>query len=491
MKKITSKNKILFFSVFYTVLFLVLIFIFPLSTLASPEENIAEMEARKTIPIQSNEFINWPIGPIIGAEGAILIEPNSNTILYSKNCNKKLYPASTTKILTAILIIENCDLNETITFSKNAIDSVSWNDSNMNACIGDQITVQEALYAILVGSANEAAYAMAEHISGDVSSFSDLMNEKAKELGCLNSHFTNPSGLHCDNHYTTAYDLALIAKEFFKYDFLCKLSSTFSYEIPSSNFEKEPTLLYTKNKLLPNREYYYPSLVGSKTGYTGPARQTLVSCAQKNGMSLICVILKEEAPFQFEDTVSLFNYGFNNFSNIPIAENESNYKFSFSEPFQCEYSILGDTTALLSCDDKYYVTLPNSASFNNLSSEIILEIDPKTDSRNNYSNVLAHINYYYYSSLVGFLPIHIEEPSPQIVWPDNSIFIEKENALPKENKIYYFQLETVIFAIVLIVGSLLLATFLKNLFFNDLISKSRKGRKRRRKSNSPYKSFKF
>jgi len=489
MKNMTKKITLTFISFFSIILLFG--FLFPLQVVASSEEMLAEMETRKELPVQSNEFMNWPIGPQIGAQGAILFEANSNTILYSKNCNERLYPASTTKILTSILIMENCNLDEVITFSKEAIDSISWDDSNMGASIGDQITVEQALYAILVGSANEAAYAMAEYISGDIDSFAILMNEKAKELGCLNSHFSNPSGLHNDSHYTTAYDLSLIAKEFFKYDFLCKLSSTYSYEIFSSTAENDSSFLYTKNKLLSNREYAYPDLVGSKTGYTSLARQTLVSCAQKNGMSLICVVLRDEAPYQFEDTISLFDYGFSNFTNISIAENETNYQFSFSEPFQCDYSVFGDTTPLVTYDSQYNVTLPISANFSNLNSEIDLNLDSGNYYNRSFSNTLAHITYYYYGTYVGYLPINFEKVVSNKTALSNLNTTEDVTFFSDNSNVCYIQLKKIFFIILLIFIPLLFLSYLKTLFFNTYISKKRTHYKHKRKSSSPYKSIKF
>jgi D-alanyl-D-alanine carboxypeptidase len=469
---------------------------------AASEEQIAEMEARKELPIQSNEQENWPVGPALGAQAALLIEANSNTILYAKNIDEILYPASTTKMLTGILIMEHCELNETMTFSTKAIESIRWGDSNMGANIGDELTVDQALHAILIGSANEAAYAMAEHISGDVDSFANLMNEKAKELGCKNTHFTNPSGLPDEDHYTTAYDLAVIAKEFFSYDYLCKISSTYSYEIPPQESEEpleaidpenpdeilepEPTILRTKNKLLPNKEYAYDGLVGSKTGYTGDARQTLVSCARKDGMSLICVILKEESPFQFEDTVTLFNYGFSNFTNIPISTNETNYQFNFSVPFQSSYAIYGDAAPLISLSDKPYVTIPKISTFTSLESKIIFSSDFEDSTE-----PIAYIDYYYHGSSVGMLPISLEEHSSDYIVNHNSFFIENETDYYENNPSYYIQLDKIFFYIMIVVLPLVIIINLFSFFFKGSSSRFRKRMHRKRKSSSPYKKFRF
>lgn len=495
--KLKINNMIIYFS-----LFLLLSLSFSSPVYAATDEQLAEMEARKELEIQSNELEGWPDGPAIGAEGAILIEANSNTILYSKNIHEKLYPASTTKMLTAILIMEHCDLNETMTFSTKAIESIRWGDSNMGANIGDELTVDQALHAILIGSANEAAYAMAEHISGDVESFADLMNEKAKELGCENSHFTNPSGLPDENHYTSAYDLSLIAKEFFSYDYLCKISSTYSCEIPPSESdmeeflaaedtddpieELEPTILHTKNKLLPDKEYAYDGLVGSKTGYTGDARQTLVSCARKDGMSLICVILKEESPYQFEDTVTLFNYGFSNFYNVPISANETKYQFDLSVPFQSNYSIYGDTSPLITFKNSPYVTIPRLSSFSNLESEIIFSSNNKDGTE-----PIAYIDYSYYGFPVGVLPISLEQYASDYISTENSFFIESETDYYDVTPSYYIQLDHIFIYLIITILPLLFIINLFSIFFKGSSSRFRKKMRRKRKSSSPYKTFHF
>ena len=187
----------------------------------------AEAQERKNLPVESNQIPNWPSGPEIGAESAILMEVNTGTVLYSKNIHAKLYPASITKILTALIAAESCDMNEMVTFSSDAIHSINWReDANMGINAGDSITMEQCLYGLLVGSANEVAYAIAEHISGEgnVEAFSEIMNKKAKELGCTDSNFITSNGIHDENHYTSAHDMAIIAQAFFSNEMLAKMS---------------------------------------------------------------------------------------------------------------------------------------------------------------------------------------------------------------------------------------------------------------------------
>lgn len=268
------------------------------SSLTASASSDAELrlETHRAMDIQSNEIQNWPTGPVVGAESAILMEAETGTILYEKNIHEKLYPASVTKILTCLIGAEQCQMDEDVVVSHDAVFSIPRNSSNIGLDEGEVITVEQCMYGILVASANEAANALAEHISGSMEEFVKLMNQRAAELGCENSHFVTTNGLHDDQHYTSPYDLALIARKFFDNELLCKMSSTPTYHIPQSPTQPDDDLYAnTHNKLLfPGGKYNYEYLVGSKTGFTQDSRQTLVSCAEKDGMKLICVVMREE-----------------------------------------------------------------------------------------------------------------------------------------------------------------------------------------------------
>lgn len=354
---------------------------------------MAEAENRKSLPVQTNNIANWPVGPAIGAEGAILLEANTGTILYAKNIDEELYPASTTKIMTCLLAVENCQLDETVTFSHEAIYSIERGSSNIGMDEGQSITMQQALQGILILSANEVANAVGEHVAGSSEEFVKMMNDRVEEMGLKHTHFANPHGLYRDDHYTSAYDLAMIAREFFSHEVLATISST-----PICTFEATPTQpdsfsIRTKNKLVKGAKYEYPYLVGSKTGYTSEARETLVSCAQKNNMRLICVILKEESPYQFTDTVALFNYGFDNFKMYNIAENEKSYTVGNSGYSQSGSDIFGKSKEILSLSKDSYVCVPSNVEFDALESSVSYDTD--------YDNAVAAINYTYNGTPVG------------------------------------------------------------------------------------------
>ena len=182
----------------------------------------ALLEANRAMPIQSNQVENWPTGPVVGAEAAVLMEADTGAILYEKNIHMKEYPASTTKLLTTLIASEQCDMDEIVTFSHDAVFDTPRDSSHIAMDVGQELTMEQCLNAILIRSANEVSFAVAEHITGtsDWSVFADMMNRRAKELGCLDSHFANPNGLPDENHYTTAYDMAMIGRAFFANEML-------------------------------------------------------------------------------------------------------------------------------------------------------------------------------------------------------------------------------------------------------------------------------
>lgn len=330
-----------------------------------------QAENNKLLPVESNEIAGWPQGPAVSAKSAILMEANTGTILYAKNIHEKLYPASTTKILTAYIARQHSSLDEMVEYSAEAINSINWwEDANIGIKIGESITMEQSLYSLMVGSANECANAIGEHISGSIDAFVELMNETAQELGCTDSHFVTTNGKHDENHYTTSYDMALIAQKYFSDDLLCKMSNTASYVLPESPTLSQQLIPNSKNKLLAGKEYAYEYLVGSKTGYTDIARQSLVSCAEKDGLKLICVVMQDESPMQFTDTIDLFNYGFSNFKAVNVSENDTTYSVNSNSLFMTENDILGNSKPILSIDPKSYVILPADISLDDVDSEL-------------------------------------------------------------------------------------------------------------------------
>jgi D-alanyl-D-alanine carboxypeptidase/D-alanyl-D-alanine carboxypeptidase (penicillin-binding protein 5/6) len=358
----------------------------------------AEAQLRKELPIQSNDINSWPHGPEITAEAAIVMEAGTGTILYAKNIHEELYPASTTKIMTCLLAVENASLADEISFSDEAVFSVPKGGSNIGMDVGQSITLEQALYGIMVGSANEVANAVAEHVSGSISAFVDLMNERAKELGCTNTHFSNTNGLQADDHYTSAYDLALIAKAFFSNELLCKVGNTARYHFEATDTQPDDFYLNNKHKLI-SGEMTYEGIVGGKTGYTDLARETLVTCAEKDGLKLICVVLMEESPSQFTDTVTLFNYGFNNFKAINVADEDSRYMPDDSLFFESDRDVFGRSGTILKLSRNDQIIIPKTSSIEDTDYEILYDLTDEEKSQ--IPTAIAKVAYTFNGAPIG------------------------------------------------------------------------------------------
>lgn len=264
----------------------------------------------------------------VDSPSVILIEQKTGNILYEKNAQEKMYPASTTKIMTAILVLENVqDLNQKVTVSYNAVFSVPTDYASDTLKVGEELSVEELLYALLVKSSNEAAFVLAEYIGGSTQSFASMMNTKALELGCTNTNFVNPNGIHNKEHYTTAKDLSLIAKHAMKNETFRKIVNTVTHTLPSTNkYDRADRNLVTTNDLINKKnKNYYEYAIGIKTGFTSQAKNCLVAGANKDGIELIAVILGADKTdskgysIRTKDAKKLFEYVYNNFTNKEVS----------------------------------------------------------------------------------------------------------------------------------------------------------------------------
>ena len=327
----------------------------------------------------------------INSEAALIMESSTGKVLYEKNGNEIKYPASTTKIMTAILAIENCELDELATASEYAITSIPYGYATADIRVGESLSIKDLLYVLMLHSANESAIIIAEHISGSVDNFSKLMNEKAKEIGCKNTNFINPNGIHDENHYSTAYDLALIANYCMQNETFREIVKTTSYTLPNtSSYQEEPrTFTNTNSLVVPSSEnnpnkYYYQFATGVKTGYTTPAKNCLISSAQKNGIEYICVVLgadsayenNEHKSFRYLDSISLFNYAFENFDfKIINSKNDiiETIQIDNADPSNKDLKILiaSDITALINNETSKKDIKPQIVLKENLQAPII------------------------------------------------------------------------------------------------------------------------
>ncbi len=287
--------------------------------------------ATVSLPYMANSVFADDSMPEIASPAAVLIDNYTGSVLYNKNMDNRMYPASTTKILTAILSIENCQLSDMATASQDAITSVLPGYSIGDIKVGESLTVQNLLEVLMVHSANDAANVLAEHVGGSIENFANMMNEKANEIGCKNSHFLNPSGKQEDDHYSSAHDLALIMRYCMKNSTFRHFSSLRSCVLPATSFAPERDFNTTVDILVPNsssrHNYYYPYAIAGKTGFTTEAGNCLVSVAKKDNMELTCVILGAEvaedgSSIRSLNTIDLYEYGFNNFKIDTICKKD-------------------------------------------------------------------------------------------------------------------------------------------------------------------------
>lgn len=271
------------------------------------------------------------VQPTDPAEGTIVYEIDTGTVLFSHHAKKQFCPASITKVMTALLALENSeDLSEIVTFSENAVYTTYGNSIYRSP--GEELKLEDCLYALMLVSANDAAYAIAEHVGGDYDTFISMMNEKAAELGCKNTHFTNPHGLPDAEHLTTAADMARIAAAAYQIPKFREIIATLRYKLPKTNIHDEPMdLIQQHNMRLENSGYYDADVTGGKTGYTDVARNTLVTYAERDGLTLCCVILNAPQYTHYNDTRRMLDYAFENFKAVTVKDEAMPYPPSLVE----------------------------------------------------------------------------------------------------------------------------------------------------------------
>lgn len=394
-----KKNKLLTTGLIITLLSFSNIF----TTLSYANDTDSSIETESVETQSDSGQASWPSGPGLTAESAVLMDAATGTILYDKNMNEEEYPASITKVLTALVVLENCSLDETVTYSHNAIYDVDADSSRIWVLEGEELTVEQSLYALMLESANDVAYGLAEHVSGSVDEFVNLMNEKAVELGCKNSHFNNPHGLPNDNHYTSAYDMALITKAALQNEDFRKITSTQTYTLPPTNLQTETRYFTNHHKMLEGSSYSYDGCEGGKTGYTTAAGSTLVTYAKRGDLELICVILKDSTPEHYNDTETLLDWGFDNFKVYNISENETNYQVDTASFFDTDSTYFGEESSLLSINAKGTIVLPNNTSFTDATSSLSWDTDSST------SSIIGTLCYTYGNRTVGAASIDFSD----------------------------------------------------------------------------------
>ncbi len=405
------------------------------------------------VPFTAKADVYWPDGPQINTPCAIVMEINSGAVLYEKNSDEVNYPASITKVMTTLLALEHCELDEVVTFSDDAINLNQGSTSHIARDYGEEMTMEQCLYAVMLESANECSYAVAEHvgkkIGGDYQTFIDLMNQKAKDLGCTNTHFNNSNGLPDPDHWTSAHDMALIAAEAYKNETFQIIVSTRSYRIPPTNKHDDITPLNNHHAMISNyktNKYLYSYCTGGKTGFTQAAGSTLVTFAEKDGLSLVCVVMRTNNTDQYLDTKSMFEYGFQNFQAFSIAEN-----MGTSQEDGENKGIMNNHESFVDLNKEAYVVLPVTAEFS--------DVEMTLEKSNLPGNIIAQLRYTYGGYMVGKVDV---VPSKAVV-EDNYFKMENLNS---EKNIVEIKIATLIWIVVLIILLIIGIIFGKKLYDN-------------------------
>ena len=411
----------------------------------------AEREAIQNMPIQSNEILNWPQGPSVLCEGAILMDAESGAILYAKNIDNRYFPASITKALTVLVALENASLTDTVNITQKSIDFLKYGDAHIGMRIGETISLEDALYAVLLASANEVSYAVAESVAGTEEAFIQMMNDTAAELGCKDSHFENANGLHHDNHYTTARDMALIASALFSVEESLTIMQTTQHTIPPTNLVDEARVFQQNHKMVwpGNRNYYEPFIAG-KTGFTDQARTTLITGADNGEMKLVVVQLKSYgAPDVYENAEELFEYGFTNFTKVSLNDKE-----------------LPENVEKL-MDSQAHIILPIEASYAEVKTEL--------------SESEEELIYLYNGNIVGRAEVQLKEEE---VVTEQEIEGEEEQEIEKNSGVIIVVVVGSVISITVIVAVLVIShkgTLMhKKKLKENRIYRERNRRKRRR-----------
>ena len=416
-------------------------------TTDAEKEYKKQLEAIYNMPVQSNKLENWPAGPGTYGEAAIVMEAETGAILYAKNIDEKHFPASITKVLTALVALENGELSDPVKMSHESVAFLQPGDSSIALKEGDEINLEQALYATLLASANEAAYTVAENVGLNVGHdyewFIEQMNVRCKELGGTNSSFVNANGLHDENHYTTARDMALIGCELFEHPEVFDIMQTREYKIEASDTVEEHVFQQKHKMLMEGYEAYYEDAIGGKTGYTSDALSTLITMADNGEMELVCVVLRTYGKNIYPDTTNLFEYGFKNFKKVSVEGLET------SE----------DVGEILTDQDGGYVVIPEGVEFADLKMELVPD---------NANNGEATLLYTYNDMPVGnarakLSKSYIKAHSVQIEGTkeveDKSDEEAKKVSLSKKAKITIWVLAVVLF---ILTGLFIRATIIRN-----------------------------
>lgn len=353
-------------------------------------EEATDFEAAKqasydTMP-ETNSLEGWPQGPQIYGNSAIVMDMDNGAVLYEKKADERHYPASITKLLTALVALENSESDDEVYFSEDSISFLEYGDASIGMTPGEILSRKDAMYGMLLASANEVSYAIAESVGklmgGTYDTFIQAMNDRSEELGCTGSHWMNANGLHNEQHYTTARDMALIGSAVYQFEEFRTVTQTLNYTIGATNLMAETRTFQQNHKMLwPENYYYYEYCTGGKTGYTDQSRTTLVTMAENGGVRLVAVVLQDDGDV-YVDTRTMFDYAFANFTKTLLS--------SQAKPQEVKAY----------AEDDAYVLLPSGVEFSSLDHEITAVDEKKKTGK---------ITYYYEGQNVGSADVALTE----------------------------------------------------------------------------------
>ncbi|MCM1308900.1 MAG: D-alanyl-D-alanine carboxypeptidase [Butyrivibrio sp.] len=352
-----------------------------------------------------SDTLNLPDFPALVSRNIVLMDADSGEVLFGSNADLKCAPASTTKLMTALLTVENCALTDTVVFSQNAVDSIEYGDANASISAGEELTVEQSLYCLILRSANEVSYGLAEHMGKTLSAFASMMNSRAQELGATGTHFSNASGLTDEFHYTTPYDMALIARACFNNKTLMRIISYSDlYTIGPTNKSNFTRYYRHRYQMLPGGDYAYQYSCGGKTGYTDAAGNCLVSFAQKDDLRLICVVMNSTDEGRYTDTIALFDYYFDNYHKLYLEDYETGITSGSIDILELMNRIDTDADISIGFKSGAYLLVPNNVYLPQLTGIVTYSDNPAYAGE---EDGFACISYFYRNINVGSATIFV------------------------------------------------------------------------------------
>ncbi len=389
-----------------------------------------EEKVRKAyeLPVQTNELTGWPQAVGTYGDAAIVMDAETGAVLYAKNIDKQEYPASITKLLTALLVYEYDAMNLNVNITEACQECIRAGYAHIGLDPGNVITMEQAMHAMLLASSNDVAYAIGETIAQSQGQtyewFLERMNERCRELGGINSNFVNTNGVFNESHYSCAWDMAVIAKELFSYPEFFEICKTPQYVIPASPTTEEHVFQQNHHMLVEGYRDYYPSAIGGKTGFTTEAQNTLVTMADNGDRKLVCVVLYEYPGYVYSDTRALLDYGFANFNNVSIEKDMRIEDSDFPEDAS--------------------VVLPNGIGIEAIEMEV-------TDNEETGGSC---VTYYYGNNPVGVYQLseHVQEEKPivEVEQEEDEVETEAEDNKGFLKKIMIAAVAIVIFVVILL-----------------------------------------